>query len=179
MFASENTVLWNVNDPDIFAFEKFVVFLEKELRRSESDYDKVRRVSEDLLSLMLLRCVSCGFIADNSLELETSSAAEAIDFNSPLNTENCLAMLHESSKNGNSQLNSKVLRFIKENFLNVVNSKGELFYRRVSVNVFETLLESENLKIKNEDDVLLAVRKWLQFDFRQRRRFALQLLQKV
>ena len=45
--------------------------------------------------------------------------------------------------------------------------------------MYSKLFWSQKLQIKNEDEVLLAVRKWLQFDFSQRRRFALQLLQKV
>ena len=108
-----------------------------------------------------------------------SPSSTAKNLNGPLNTKSCLGMLHESARTGNIQLYRKVLRFIEENFLNVVNNNGEVFYRRVCVNVFETLLESEKLQIKNEDEALLAVRKWLQFDFRQRRRFALQLLGKV
>ena len=72
-----------------------------------------------------------------------SPSSTAKNLNGPLNTKSCLGMLHESARTGNIQLNRKVLRFIEENFINVVNNNGEVFYCRVCVNVFETLLESE------------------------------------
>ena len=69
--------------------------------------------------------------------------------------------------------------FMLQNFMEIVNYSGDSFYRRISHPVLECFLKSDKLKIESENQVLLVVEKWLQFDYGLRKKFAMQLLKHV
>ena len=167
------------NDKDLLALEQFVAVLEKETSRSKDDYMEAKQISEDLLILMDKRCSSCASIADATLDEEIIEDFEEIDFDLPLSIHNCISILKRSKKDENLQLYEKTFRFVVANFIDVVNELGNNFNRRVNHVILENLLKADTLKVSSEDEVVSIVKEWLQFDFRQRRRYISQLFKHV
>ena len=167
------------NDEDLLALEQFVIVLEKETSRSKDEYMEAKKISDDLLILMEKRCSSCALIVDATLNVETIEDLEEIDLDLPLSIHNCISILKRCKKRENMQLYEKAFNFIVENFIYVVNELGNAFHRRISHRILETLLKADTLKIKSEDELVSIVKEWLQFDFRQRKRYTNQLFQHV
>ena len=167
------------NEKDLLALEQFLAVLEKETSRSKDDYMEAKQISDDLLILMEKRCSSCASIVDATLDVETMEDLEEIDLDLPLSIHNCISILKRSKKDENLQLYEKAFNFVVENFIDVVNELGNSFHRRISHRILEHLLPADALKVNSEDEVVSIVTNWLQFDFRQRKRFASQLFQQV
>ena len=166
-------------DDDVLAFERFVDSLQKECKRTKNDFDRAKRVSEELLSIMEKRCASCASIADAAFEIQTHEDMDDIDLEQPLGIKNCISILKHAKFLGNQDLYDGALDFILQNFMEVVNDSGDSFYRRISHSVLECFLKSDKLNIESEDQVLVVVEKWLQFDYGLRKKFAVQLLSHV
>ena len=167
------------NDKDLLALEQFVAVLEKETSRSKDDYMEAKQISEDLLILMEKRCSNCASIADATLDVETLEDLEEIDLDLPLSIHNCISILKRSKKDENLQLHYKAFNFIVKNFVDVVNELGNNFHRGVNHATLENLLRADTLKVSSEDEVVSIVKEWLQFDFRQRKRYTSQLFKHV
>ena len=167
------------NDKDLLALEQFVAVLGKEMRRSKGDYMEVKQISEELLILMEKRCSSCASIADATLDVKTLEDLEEIDLDLPLSIHNCISILKRSEKDKNLQLYENSFNFVVENFIDVVNELGNSFHRTVNNVMLENLLKEDTLKVNSEDEVVSFVKEWLQFDFRQRIRYANQLFKHV
>ena len=167
------------NIKDLLALEQFVAVLEKKTSRSKDDYMEAKKISDDLLILMEKRCSSCASIADATLDVETLEDLEGIDLDLPLSIKNCISILKRSKKDENLQLYEKAFNFVVENFIDVVNELGNNFYRRVNHEILENLLKADTLKVSSEDEVVSFVKEWLQFNFRQRRRYKCQLFKQV
>ena len=140
---------------------------------------EAKKISDDLLILMEKRCSSCALIVDATLDVETLEDLEEIDLDLPLSIHNCISMLKRSKKDENLQLYEKAFNFVVENFIDVVNELGNNFHRRVNHVILENLLKADTLKVNSEDEVVSIVKEWLQFDFRQRRRYISQLFKHV
>ena len=167
------------NDKDSLALEQFVAVLKKETSRSHYDYMQAKKISDDLLILMDKRCSSCASIVDASLDVETLEDLEEIDLDLPLSIHNCISVLKRSKKDENLHLHDNAFNFIVKNFVQVVHELGNGFHRRISHIILESLLKADTLKVNSEDEVLSIVKEWLQFDFRQRRRYTSQLFKHV
>ena len=176
MFASGEL---DAADNDVLAFERFVDSLQKECKRTQNDFERAKRISEELLSIMEKRCASCASIADAAFEIQTHEDMDEIDLEQPLQINNCIFILKRAKLLGNQNLYDGAFDFILGNFMKVVNDSGDSFYRRISHSVLECFLKSDKLNIESEDQVLLVVEKWLQFDYGLRKKFAVQLLSHV
>ena len=167
------------NDKDLLALEKFVAVLEKETSRSKDDYMEAKQISEELLILVEKRCSSCASIVDATLDVQTMEDPEEIDLDLPLSIHNCISILKRSRKDENMQLYEKAFNFIVKNFVHVIDELRSGFHRRISHKILENLLKADNLKVNSEDEVVSIVKEWLQFDFRQRKRYTNQLFNHV
>ena len=167
------------NEKDLLALEQFVVVLQKEARRSKGDYIDAKKISDDLLILMEKRCSNCASIVDIYLDVETLEDLEEIDLDVPLSIHNCVSILKRSKKDENLQLYDKAFNFIVKNFIDVVNELGNGFHRRISHIVLKNILRADTLNVNSEDEVISIVRKWVEFDLRQRKRYISQLFQQV
>ena len=176
MFASGEL---DAADNDVLAFERFVGSLQKECKRTRNDFERAKRVSEELLRVMEKRCASCASIADAAFEIQTHEDMDDIDLEQPLEIKNCISILKRARVLGNQDLYEGAFDFILQNFLEVVNDSGDSFYQRISHSVLECFLKSDKLKIESEDQVLLVVEKWLQFDYGLRKKLAVKLLSHV
>ena len=168
-------------DKDIFAFEQFLSTMKAESRRLEADFDRARRVSEDLVNFIQMRCNSCSSIADTISEINGPRLFENVDLDQPLTTENCIRILNKSESVNNQQIQiyDKVFNFILHNFKDVVKDCGETFYRLTSHRVLLNLLKSDMLNVTTEDFVVRILLKWLKFDTMQREKLAGQLFQGI
>ena len=167
------------NDKDLLALEQFAAVLKKETSRSKDEYMEAKKISDDLLILMEKRCSSCASIVNATLDVETMEDLEEIDLDLPLSIHNCISILKRSKKDENLQLYEKAFNFVIANFIDLVNELGNSFYRRVNQVILENLLKADTLKVSCEDEVVSIVKEWLQFDFRQRRRYTSQLFKHV
>ena len=167
------------DDENLLALEQFVAVLGQETSRSKGDYMEVKQISEDLLILMEKRSSSCASIVDATLDVETIEDLEEIDLDLPLSIHNCISILKRSKKDENLQLYEKTFNFVVENFIDVVNELGNNFHRRINHTILENLLAADTLNVNSEDEVVSIVKEWLQFDFRQRKRFTSQLFKHV
>ena len=125
------------------------------------------------------RCASCASIADAAFEIQTHEDLDDIDLEQPLEINNCISILKRAKLLGNQDLYDGTFDFILKHFMKVVNDSGDSFYRRISHSVLECFLKSDRLNIESEDQVLVVVEKWLQFDYGLRKKFAVQLLSHV
>ena len=166
-------------DNDVLAFERFVDSLQKECNRTETDFERAKKVSDELLHIMEKRCASCASIADAAFEISTHKDMDDIDIEQPLEIANCISILKRAKLLGNQDLYDGAFDFMLQNFMEIVNYSGDSFYRRISHPVLECFLKSDKLKIESENQVLLVVEKWLQFDYGLRKKFAMQLLKHV
>ena len=176
MFASGEL---DAADNDVLAFERFVDSLQKECKRTQNDFERAKRISEELLSIIEKRCASCASIADAAFEIQTHEDMDDVELEQPLEIKNCISILKRAKLLGNQDLYDGAFDFILQNFMKVVNDSGDSFYRRISHSVLECFLKSDKLNIENEDQVLLVVEKWLQFDYGLRKKLAVQLLSHV
>ena len=176
IFESEKIA---ANDADVMDFEQFIAAMEKETRCLKEEYEKAKKLSDELLNLMHKRVSSCASIADAGMELETLENLEEIDVALPLNASNCISILKRAKKIENGEAYGRAFEFIIENFMSVVSKSGTRFHRRIGPNVFEDLLKSDKLKVQSEDDVIVVVKEWIHFDIRQRKQFAAKLLTQV
>ena len=167
------------DDENLLALEQFVAVLGQETSRSKDDYMEAKQISEDLLILMEKRCSSCASIVDATLDVETLEDLEEIDLDLPLSIHHCISILKRSKKDENLQLYDKAFNFVVENFIHVVNELGNNFHRMVNHTILENLLAADTLNVNSEDEVVSIVKEWLQFDFRQRKRYTNQLFQQV
>ena len=176
MFASGEL---DAADNDVLAFERFVDSLQKECQRTRNDFERAKRVSEELLRVMEKRCASCASIADAAFEIQTHEDMDEIDLEQPLQINNCISILKRAKLLCNQNLYDGAFDFILKHFMKVVNDSGDSFYRRISHSVLECFLKSDKLNIESEDQVLLVVEKWLQFDYGLRKKLTAQLLSNV
>ena len=167
------------HDKDIFALEQFLSLMKKESRRLEVDYDRAKRVSEDLVNFIQMRCNSCSSIGDPTSKLDSSESFKNVGLDQPLTTENCIAILNMAEKVNNHEIYDKAFGFILNNFKDVVKDFSETLCRLTSHSVFLNLVESDELNVTTEDDVIQILLKWLQFDPKQRGKFASQLFQEI
>ena len=176
MFASGEL---DAADNDVLAFERFVDSLQKECQRTRNDFERAKRVSEELLRVMEKRCASCASIADAAFEIQTHEDMDEIDLEQPLQINNCISILKRAKLLCNQNLYDGAFDFILKHFMKVVNDSGDSFYRRISHSVLECFLKSDRLNIESEDQVLVVVEKWFQFDYGLRKKLARQLLSHV
>ena len=167
------------HDKDIFALEQFLSIMKKESRRLEIDYDRAKRLSEDLVNFIQMRCNSCSSIGDPTSKLDSSDSFKNVDLDQPLTTENCIAILNMAEKVNNHEIYDKAFGFILNNFKHAVRDFSETLCRLTSHSVFLNLLKSDELNVTKEDDVIQILLKWLQFDPKQREKFASQLFEEI
>ena len=148
-----------------------------ESRRLEVNYDRARRVAQDLVDFIQMRCNSCSPIADPLSEIHGSHRCEIVDLDQPLTTENCIPILNWTQRN--LEIYGKAFEFVLKNFKDVVKDCSETFYRLTSHRVLLNLLKSNMLKVTREDDFVQILLKWLKFETMQREKFARPLFQEV
>ena len=93
-----------------------------------------------------------------------------------LHPSNCIGVYLFADAHGCNNLASDVLEYIHRNFVEV--SKSEEFFGLNTERTF-ALLESEDLKIENEEQVFNAAIKWILADVKNRRELLGQILEKV
>ena len=168
------------NNSDALAFQQFVAAMKKESLSLKNEYQRAKKVSDELLVLMEKRIASCAYIVDDALEIVTlEEDFEEIDLNGPLNSNSCSSILQRAKKKNNKEAYDRAFDFIVGNFMCVVDESGTSFHRRIGPNVLEDLLKSDNLKIESEDDIILVVKEWIHFDIRQRKKYASKLLKLI
>ena len=176
IFISEKI---DANDVDVMDFEQFIAAMEKETRCLKEEYEKAKKLSDELLNLMHKRVSSCASIADAGMALETFEDLEEIDVALSLNASNCISILKRAKKVENEEAYGRAFHFIIENFMSVVSESGTSFHRRIGPSVLEDLLKCDKLKVESEDDAILVVKEWIHFDIRQRKNFGVKLLKHV
>ena len=167
------------NDYDALAFQQFIAVMQKESKCLKDEYQKAKRLSDELLGLMEKRIATCAYIIDDALDIATLEEFEEIDLDQPLNLSNCSSILQRAKKKDNKQVYGRAFDFIVENFMSVVDECGTSFHRRIGPGVLEDLLKSDRLNVESEDDVILVVKEWLDFDIRQRKKYASKLLKQI
>ena len=167
-------------DVDVLALKTFAATLRKDSEQLSVSYEKAKRVSDALLSLLYKRSVSCASIVDTdtAFEVELFEDLLEIDMHQQLTTTNCISILKAAIHSEKQQIFIVAFHFLCLNFLDVVKESGQSFNRRINLFVLEDL-KSDKLKVDSEDDVVLVVKKWLLFDIRHRKKFAMQLLKQV
>ena len=166
------------NDPDALAFQQFIAVMQNESKCLKNEYQRAKRVSDELLLLMEKRIASCAYIIDDASEIAILEEFEEIDLDQPLNSSNCSSILQRAKKD-NTQVYDRAFDFIVENFMSVVDDCGTSFHRRIGPGVLEDLLKSDRLNVKSEDDVILVVKEWIHFDIKQRKKYATKLLKQI
>ena len=169
------------SDIDVLALKTFAAALREDSEQLKVSYEKAKRVSDELLSLLYKRSVSCASIVDTDiyeLELLEEDWLE-IDIREPLSTSNCISILKAAKHNEEQEVYNEAFHFLCVNFMDVVEESERNFNRRISLIVLEELLKSDKLKIESEDYAVLVVKEWLHFDIRHRKKFASQLLKQI
>ena len=167
-------------DDHVLALENFVGALKSESTRSENDYKVVKAFSVKMMNLMQGRCTSCASIADAVLEFETIEDIDELDLHQPLlSAENCISLLKRSKKDGNQETYDEAFKYLLTNFIDIVKQRKDNFHRRINQSELESLLNSDKLKVEIEDELIPIVADWLQFDYRQRKKFTAQLFKQV
>ena len=169
-------------DVDVLALKIFATALREDSEQLKVSYEKAKRVSDELLSLLYKRSVSCASIVDtdNTYELELLEVRPLkINIHQPLTITNCISILKAAKRIEKQEIYNDAFHFLCVNFLDVGEKSGQSFNRRINLFVLEELLIWDNLKVDSEDDVVLVVKEWLHFDIRHRKKFAEQLLRQV
>ena len=170
----------DASDEHVLALENFVGALKSESTRSENDYKVVKALSVKMINLMQGRCTSCASIADAVLEIKTIEKFDELNLHQPLlSAENCISLLKLSEKDGNQVTYDEAFKYLLTNFIDVVKQRKDNFHRRINQSEFESLLYSDQLKVETEDELIPIVVDWLQFDYRQRKKFTAQLFKQV
>ena len=164
---------------DVLVLELFIAALKKVSKRSKCDDEKSEQVSEKLLGIVHKRCASCASILDDTMDIETSKKLDEIDLNESLSTKNCISVLKQSKEVGDQHIHDKAFNFLLRKFRYIVKQSGDSFYRRISRSELVSILKSDQLNVEHKDDVVPIVKQWLEFDYRQRRKFASQILRQV
>ena len=167
------------NDHDALAFQQFIAVMQKESKCLKDEYQRAKRLSDELLLLMEKRIASCAYIVHDASEIATLEEFEEIDLNQPLNLNNCSSILQRAKKKDNKQVYDRAFDFIIKNFMSVVDECGTSFHRRIGPGVLEDLLKLDRLNVKSEDDVILVVKEWIHFDIKQRKKYATKLLKQI
>ena len=169
----------NPSDTDSLALEKFLASLKEDSKQLKEQYEKAKKVSDELLNIMYKRSIGCASIIDTVSEVESFEDSLEIGIHQPLTTTNCVSILKATQNSENQEIFDQAFDFLCVNFIQIFHHCGTSFHRRITFTVLEKLLKSSKLKVKSEDDVVLIGKEWLNFDIRQRKKFAAQLLKQV